>query len=94
MCSRHSFASSGIARAIAVVGRRDEWENTFGDDLIQELRDEMVFVDDSNQVARLAALAAPLIKTVLAGKTQFKCPAATTVEETSEAVGIFAIGAD
>ncbi len=35
------------------------------------VRSQLTFVDDSNQVARLTALAAPLLKVVPAGKTQF-----------------------
>lgn len=48
------------------------WERTFGDEQIQELRGKLTFVDNSNQLARLTALAAPLIKAVPAGKTQFQ----------------------
>ncbi len=49
-----------------------QWEKTFGDEQIQELRGSLKFVDDSNEVSRLTALAAPLTQAVPAGKTQFK----------------------
>src|SRR5579859_4974317 len=49
-----------------------QWEKTFGDEQIQELRESLKFVDDSNEVSRLSALAAPLTQAVPAGKTQFK----------------------
>ena len=48
------------------------WENKFGDEQIQDLRHKLTFVDDSNEVARLTALAAPLIQVVPARGTSFK----------------------
>ena len=49
-----------------------DWEQEFGDAQIAELRGEKKLVDDSNRVAQLAALAAPLMRVVPAGKTGFK----------------------
>lgn len=49
-----------------------QWEKTFGDEQLADLRTNLVFVDDSNQVAQLTALAAPLIKAVPAGEVQFQ----------------------
>jgi len=66
-----SMITGAMVRSLA-ASVPPEWEKTFGDEQIQELRGQLVFVDDSNQVARLTALAAPLIKAVPAGRTQFK----------------------
>ncbi len=65
-----SLAMGVMVRSLA-ADVPPRWEKTFGDEQIQELRSKLVFVDDSNQVARLTALAAPLIKAVPAGQTQF-----------------------
>lgn len=65
-----SLAMGVMVRSLA-ADVPPQWEKTFGDEQIQELRSKLTFVDDSNQVARLTALAAPLIKVVPAGKTQF-----------------------
>ncbi len=66
-----SLAMGAMVRSLA-ANVPPQWEKTFGDEQIQELQRKLVFVDDSNQVARLAALAEPLIKAVPAGATQFK----------------------
>ena len=78
----YCFAACGliaclVSLAIGVMVRSlaadvpPQWEKAFGDEQIQELRSKLTFVDDSNQVARLTALAAPLIKVLPAGQTQF-----------------------
>ena len=47
------------------------WEQEFGDERIAELKSEGVLLDDSNRVARLTALVAPLMRVVPKGK-EFK----------------------
>jgi predicted Zn-dependent protease len=66
-----SLALGAMVRTLA-ADVPPQWEKNFGDEEMQELRTNLVFVDDSNQVARLTALAAPLIQAVPAGGTQFK----------------------
>jgi predicted Zn-dependent protease len=66
-----SLATGVMVRSLA-ADVPPQWEKTFGDAEIQELRTNMIFVDDSNQVARLTALAAPLVRAVPAGGTQFQ----------------------
>lgn len=66
-----SLATGAMVRSLA-ADVPPEWEKTFGDEQIAELRTNLVFVDDSNRVARLTALAAPLIQTVPANGIQFQ----------------------
>ena len=47
------------------------WERKFGDERIAELKSEGVLLDDSNRVAKLSALVAPLMQVVPNG-TEFK----------------------
>jgi predicted Zn-dependent protease len=57
----------------AVVARIPvEWEKKYGDDALKEVRQEMTFVDDTNHVARLTALAAPLLRVLPSGGTDYK----------------------
>ena len=49
-----------------------EWERKFGEEEMAELGREMHFVNDSNRVARLAALAAPLIEVLPADRRDVK----------------------
>jgi len=65
-----SLATGVMVRSLAAEVP-PQWEKTFGDEQIQELRTNLVFVDDSNQVARLTAFAAPLVQSVPAGETRF-----------------------
>jgi len=48
-----------------------EWEQKFGNEEIAELKNEGVLLDDTNRVAKLTALVAPLLR-VVPGATQFK----------------------
>jgi Zn-dependent protease with chaperone function len=48
-----------------------EWEQKFGDEEIAELKDEGVLLEDSNRVAKLTALVAPLLRVVPDGN-EFK----------------------
>ncbi len=45
-----------------------EWEESFGAQVIQEMQQEEIFVTDSNQLARLEAVAQPLLEVVPAGR--------------------------
>jgi predicted Zn-dependent protease len=49
-----------------------QWEKSFGDEQLADLRTNLTFVDDSNQDAQLTALAAPLIQAVPAGEVKFQ----------------------
>lgn len=49
-----------------------EVEQTMGDEMIVELQEQMVFLEDSNRVANLVALAAPLTSTMGARGTNFQ----------------------
>jgi len=64
-------ATGAMVRSLAANVPPD-WERTFGADQIRELQSRMVFVNDSNEVARLNMLAAPLIKAVPAGEVRFQ----------------------
>ena len=48
-----------------------EWEQKFGDEQIAELKGEGVLLDDTNRIAKLAALVAPLMR-VVPGGAEFK----------------------
>jgi Zn-dependent protease with chaperone function len=47
-----------------------EWERKFGDAQIEKMRIKGLLVDNSNEVAQLTALAAPLMRVVPLGKTR------------------------
>jgi beta-barrel assembly-enhancing protease len=66
-----SLATGAMVRSLA-ADVPPQWEKTFGDEQIQELRTNLVFVDNSNQVVRLAELAAPLLQTVPTRGTRFQ----------------------
>jgi Zn-dependent protease with chaperone function len=66
-----SFISNAVV-GVLVKGIPAEWEIKFGDDVFKKIQDEVVFVDDSNRVARLTALAQPLIRTVPAKGIPFR----------------------
>lgn len=65
VCATHFMVRSLVARV------PPEWEQEFGDEKIAELKSEGVLLDDSNRVARLTVLVAPLLR-VVPGGTQFK----------------------
>jgi Zn-dependent protease with chaperone function len=48
-----------------------EWEKQFGDAAMDELEQQITLIDDTNMVARLAALSAPLIRVMPGGVTNF-----------------------
>jgi hypothetical protein len=66
-----SVALSVMVRSL-VARIPPEMEQKPGDALVEDLRLELNFVDDTNRVAQLAELAAPLTKAVSGGKTEFK----------------------
>jgi Zn-dependent protease with chaperone function len=68
------FASWGTSVMVRSLAARvsPEYERKFGDAQIEKFRDEMSLVDDSNQLAQLTALAAPLMRVVPTGKTGVK----------------------
>jgi beta-barrel assembly-enhancing protease len=49
-----------------------EWEVKFGEDQMKKVRKVLTFEDDTNLVADLTVLAAPLMKTIPAGKVGFR----------------------
>ncbi|MBE0539779.1 MAG: M48 family metallopeptidase [Verrucomicrobia bacterium] len=48
-----------------------EWEQKLGDSLMKSLQEEVTLVDDSNQVARVTAAAAPLLRVLPGGRARF-----------------------
>ena len=66
-----SVASSLMVRSL-VARIPPEMEQKVGDALVEDLQVELTLVDDTNRVAQLAALAAPLTQAVGKGQTGFK----------------------
>ncbi len=68
------FASWGFGMMVRSLATRvpPEYEQEFGDARIEMLRSEMSLVEDSNQVAQLTALAAPLMRVVPTGKSAIR----------------------
>jgi predicted Zn-dependent protease len=66
-----SVASSVMVRSL-VARIPPEMEQKFGDALVEDLQVELALVDDTNRIAQLAALAAPLTQAVSHGQTGFK----------------------
>lgn len=62
LCATHFMVRSLVARM------PPKWEQQFGDEQIAELKAQGVLLDDSNRVARLAAVAAPLLSVVPGGQ--------------------------
>jgi predicted Zn-dependent protease len=57
----------------AIVARvPPQWEQQYGDGLMTELHSEMTFVDDTNRVAQLAALAAPLLRVLPPAQREYQ----------------------
>lgn len=65
VCATHFMVLSLVAKV------PPEWERKFGDEEIAELKSSGVLVDDSNRVAKLSALVAPLMR-VVPGGPEFK----------------------
>jgi beta-barrel assembly-enhancing protease len=65
-----SFAMDAMARSL-VRHLPPEWEVKFGEEQMKKVRAKFTFVEDTNQVALLSALAAPLLRNIPAGKTGF-----------------------
>ena len=63
------LAVSAMARSL-IARVPPEVEKKFGDEAMAEMRQELVFVEDSNRVANVALLAAPLTSSVGDGKTE------------------------
>jgi Zn-dependent protease with chaperone function len=55
------YAFGAIVRGV-VNEMPYEWERKFGDEQLKQLSEEIHLIDDSNRVARLAELAAPLVR--------------------------------
>ncbi|MGH7952208.1 MAG: M48 family metallopeptidase [Limisphaerales bacterium] len=66
-----SFAGSLMVRSL-VNEIPSQWETKFGDSVMEQLEHKMTFVNDSNAVAQLTALAAPLIHSIPAKNIKFK----------------------
>ena len=64
------IASGFMARSL-VANIPQEWEDEIGGEVLKEMQAEMVFVEDPNRVAELAALAAPLTQRVGGTNQQF-----------------------
>jgi beta-barrel assembly-enhancing protease len=62
VCVTHFMVSSLVAKV------PPEWEQKFGDEEIADLKSEGLLLNDSNRVAKLAALVAPLMQVVPGGK--------------------------
>ena len=65
LCATHLMVRSLVAKV------PPEWERKFGDEKIAEMKTEGILLDDSNRVAKLTALAMPLLR-VVPGGTAFK----------------------
>lgn len=65
LCVTHFMVLSLVAKV------PPEWEQKFGDEKIAEFKNEGVLLDDSNRIAKLTALVAPLMQVVPNG-TKFK----------------------
>jgi beta-barrel assembly-enhancing protease len=65
LCATHFMVGALVARV------PPEWEQKFGEEKIAELKSEGVLLDDSNRLAELRALAAPLLRVVPNGQ-EFK----------------------
>jgi len=63
-------ATGFMARSLVAKIPR-EWEDKIGGEALKEMQAEMVFVEDRIRVAQLAALAAPLTRTVGGTNVQF-----------------------
>lgn len=49
-----------------------EWERKWGDTVLEGLRQEMNFIDDTNRVSRLAELAAPLVQALPPARGEYR----------------------
>lgn len=65
VCATHFMVMSLVAKV------PPNWEQTFGDERIAELKSEGALLDDTNRIAKLTALVAPLMQ-VVPGGTEFK----------------------
>ena len=74
-----SLAMSAMARAI-VAKIPMSWEQKLGDQAIEKLRNNGQLLDDSNDVAQLQALAAPLIQSLPAERRDLKFYVAKSAE--------------
>ncbi|MGH7991843.1 MAG: M48 family metallopeptidase, partial [Limisphaerales bacterium] len=66
-----SFAGSWMVRSL-VNEIPAQWEMKFGDSAMEQLRHKVMFASNTNAVAGLTALAAPLIRSIPAKGIQFK----------------------
>jgi predicted Zn-dependent protease len=65
VCATHLMVLSLVAKV------PPDWEQQFGDERIAELKSEGVLLDDTNRIAKLTALVAPLMR-VVPGGAEFK----------------------
>lgn len=68
------FVSASLSFMVRAIADRVpmEWEDHFGQARIDEFRKEGLLVDDSNEVAQLAAVAAPLIQVLPENRRNLK----------------------
>jgi predicted Zn-dependent protease len=66
-----SLAAGVMVRSL-VKEIPEEWEAKFGDSVMEKAQSEIEFVDDSNQVAQLTALAEPLMSAIPDKNIEFK----------------------
>ncbi len=66
-----AWMATGVMARSLIARIPAEWEDKIGSEVLKEMRTEMAFVEDRNRVAQLAALAAPLTKTVGGTNLQF-----------------------
>ena len=66
-----AWMATGVMARSLVTRIPREWEDKIGGEVLKEMQAEMTFVEDQNRVAQLAALAAPLTRTVGGTNLQF-----------------------
>ena len=66
-----SLATGVMVRSI-VAKIPPEFEQEYGDDLLKEMAGEVKFIEDTNRVAQLAVLAAPLLKVLPKTNTEYR----------------------
>lgn len=66
------MAGTGLMVRSIVARVPPEWERQLGAKTLEELRGEMTFVNDSNQLARLTATAKPLLRALPGGETAYQ----------------------
>ena len=65
-----SLATGAMVRSI-VSNISPEFEKKFGDESLKEMANEETFIEDTNRVAQLAAMASPLLQVLPKTKTEY-----------------------